>query len=315
MQTAPLSLLVGDLSNYDQQVLALEDQRPHPTESQLDQVGTGIMNELLDMLGNTALEDFQPLICEAMIGGLHSAVQRLERDADRSRDSLARLERDFDGTEIADMELQDAQQKTRALDVAVYAMETLRDAAAAAYTSATGEVWTAWKGNVRASKVTAAQMAAKDILRASAAAKHAAVNPGAHIVAFRGSPRADTQVDASRIFDALNWAHNQYPDMALATTGAKGAEKIAIRWAKQKNVPLVMASAEFDRHGSAAPFKANDEILRLNPTVCITIPRSLDPQRDDEANQRGFGPALNMGQKAKQAAVKQCFEIKARQSA
>lgn len=54
------------------------------------------------------------------------------------------------------------------------------------------------------------------------------------VVAFRGAPSADAAEDAARIFDALNWALREWPDMALATTGAEGAEKLAIRWAQQK---------------------------------------------------------------------------------
>jgi hypothetical protein len=44
----------------------------------------------------------------------------------------------------------------------------------------------------------------------------------------------------------LNWAHAQWPDMALATSGAKGGEKLAIKWAKQKGVTLVLAKPDFD---------------------------------------------------------------------
>ena len=44
------------------------------------------------------------------------------------------------------------------------AMEIVRDAAAAAYTTTTGEVWTPWKGSVKASRTTAAQIEARDAL-------------------------------------------------------------------------------------------------------------------------------------------------------
>ena len=83
-------------------------------------------------------------------------------------------------------------------------------------------------------------------------------------VAFRGAPMADTAEDAGRIFDALNWAKGEWPDMALATTGAKGAEKLAIKWAQQKGVKLILARADFDAHGKAAPFRANDDLIALD---------------------------------------------------
>jgi hypothetical protein len=124
--------------------------------------------------------------------------------------------------------------RARAADVATLAIEIIRDAAAASYTTSTGEVWSPWKGSVKPSRITAAQIDAREALRARKAHKHAAACPGATVVAFRAAPFANTAEDAGRIFDALNWARSQWPDMALATSGAKGAEKLAIKWANQK---------------------------------------------------------------------------------
>lgn len=115
------------------------------------------------------------------------------------------------------------------------------------------------------------------------------------MIAFRGAPTADTAEDAGRIFDALNWAKAEWPDMALATTGAKGSEKLAIKWAAQKGVKLILARADFDTHGKAAPFRANDELIALEPEVCLTLVHSVAGVRE---GQRPFGPALNLGQKA-----------------
>ncbi|HYG27134.1 MAG TPA: DUF2493 domain-containing protein [Caulobacteraceae bacterium] len=296
------SFFTGDLSSYEAQAAALEDTRPHPTEDALVQFGEAVVNEGLDLLLGTGLEDFSPIIVETIIGGFHAAAQRIERDADKARDQLASLTRDFDGSEVTDTEIQELTRKARMADVAVMAVEFIRDAASATYTTATGEVWTAWRSNVKASRTTAAQIEAKDALRAARARKHGATDPGQSIVAFRGSPKADTGVDAARIFDALNWAHAQWPDMALATTGAKGAEKIAIRWAAQKNVTLVKAQPDFERHGKAAPFRANDQMIELDPVCCITLAQSLDGGRG-EATQP-FGPALNLGQKADERGIR-----------
>jgi hypothetical protein len=296
------SFFTGDLTAYEAQAAALEDTRPHPTEDALVQLGEAVVTETLDLLLGTALEDFSPLVLETLIGGFHSAAQRLERDADKARDQLAALTRDFDGSEVIDTEIQDMTRKARAADVAVMAVEFIRDAASATYTTATGEVWTAWRSNVKASRTTAAQIEARDALRAARSRKSGAIDAGKTIVAFRGSPKADTAVDAARIFDALNWARSQWPDMALATTGAKGAEKIAIRWAAQKSVTLVKAQPDFDRHGKAAPFRANDEMVELDPVCCITLAHSLDDGRGDAT--QPFGPALNLGQKADEKGIR-----------
>jgi hypothetical protein len=297
------------LTVYEAQALQLEDPRPYPQEDALSQLGHGLMNEVLDLVTETALEDVSGLVCEALIGAFHSAAQRIERDGDKARDALNGLVRDFDGSEILDVEMQEATRKARAADVATLAMELIRDAAAASYTTATGDVWSPWKGSVKASRTTAAQIEARDAIRANKAHRHAAAYPGATIVAFRAAPQADTAEDAGRIFDALNWAHGQWPDMALATSGARGGEKLAIKWAKQKGVTLVLAKADFDRNGRAAPFRANDEMLDLEPVCVLTLANSINPGRSE--GMHPFGPAMNLAQKAAEKGIRH-HPVKAR---
>jgi len=309
MHFFPPPLPSDHLTAYEAQALVLEDLRAHPPEAALHQLGCSLMTELLDVVGESALEDFHILVGEGLIGAFHSMAQRIERDADKARDQLAGLVRDFDGSEVLDTEIQEVTRKARAADVATQAMEIVRDAAAAVYTTTTGEVWSPWRGSVKATRSTAAQIEARDALRAAKARKHAATDAGKTIVAFRAAPQADTAEDACRIFDALNWAKDQWPDMALATSGAKGAEKLAIKWAKQKGVTLVLAKADFDRHGRAAPFRANDEMLELDPVCVLTLANSINPNR--AADLKPFGPALNLAQKAGERGLRH-FPVKAR---
>ncbi|MBS0363380.1 MAG: DUF2493 domain-containing protein [Proteobacteria bacterium] len=309
MQLSSPPLSTDHLTAYEAQAAQLEDLRAHPPEAALHQLGCSLMTELLDVVGDSALEDFHVTIGEALIGAFHSVAQRIERDADKARDQLGGLVRDFDGSEVLDTEIQDVTRKARAADVATLAMEIIRDAAAAAYTTTTGEVWSPWKGSVKASRTTAAQIDARDALRASKARKHRATDPGATIVAFRAAPQADTADDAHRIFDALNWARDQWPDMALATSGAKGAEKLAMKWARQKGVTLVLAKADFDRHGRAAPFRANDEMLEFDPVCVLTLANSLNTERASDL--KPFGPALNLAQKAAERGLRH-HPVKAR---
>jgi len=295
-------------SAFDDLTASLGDARPHPTEEALIQLGRSLMTELVDLLSGTALEDHQTLIGEALIGAFHSAAGRIERDADRARDAMRALDRDFDGSEAADVELQEATARARAGDVATRACELIRDAASDTWTVATGEVWTAWRGSRRGTHLTAAQLEAKQAIRALRQRRAGEADPGGPVVAFRGAPAADSVEDAHRIFDALNWARTQWPDMALATTGAKGSERLAIRWAQQKGVTLILARADFDAHGKAAPFRANDELIALEPEVCLTLVHSLAEARLAD---RPFGPALNLGQKAVEHGVRH-VPIKAR---
>jgi len=274
--------------------------RQYPQDEALSHVGTAMMQELLDVMLDTPLEDHL-LIAEGLLGGLHTAAQRIERSADKARDEINRGVRDFDGSEVADTELQEATAKARACDAALAAVEKIRDAAAAAFTVATGEVWSPWKGYIRQSPTTAALMDAKEAIRSNKAARHAATTPGAVIVAFRASPQAVGPLDASRIFDALNWAKETYPTMALVTTGLHGAEKIAMRWAQQKRVTIVLAKADFNRHGRSAPFRANDEMMALDPVHVLTLAATLETSGVAESTP--FGPALNLAQEAAKRGV------------
>lgn len=289
-------------TSFDVQAAALEDPRPHPTEATLVQLGHAIMTELLDLVSGTALEDVQAILAESLIGAFHSAAGRIEREADRARDRMRILERDFDGSELADSELQEATTATRSADVAQAAAELIRDSAAEVYATTTGEVWTAWRGSRRGTRLTAAQLEAKQAIRAMERRRSQEAAPDVPVVAFRAAPFADSEADAHRIFDALNWAKAQWPDMALATTGARGGERLAIRWAQQKGVTLVLARADFDRHGKAAPFRANDELMALEPQCCMTLAQSLDAGRAGASHP--FGPALNLAQQAQARGVR-----------
>ena len=295
-------------SAFDDLTASLGDRRPHPSEDALIHLGRALMTELVDLVSDTALEDYQTILGETLIGAFHSAAGRIERDADRARDTMRSLDRDFDGSEAADVELQEATAKATAGDAATRSCELIRDAASETWTIATGEVWTAWRGSRRGTHLTAAQLEAKQAIRAINQRRSGEADPGGPVIAFRGAPTADTAEDAGRIFDALNWARKAWPDMVLATTGAKGAEKLAIRWAQQKGVTLILARADFDAHGKAAPFRANDELIALEPTCCLTLVHSVASVR---ADQRPFGPALNLGQKAMESGLRH-VPIKAR---
>ena len=67
------------MSSFEAQALLLDDPRVHPAEDALQQLGHALMNEVLDVFSETALEDFQSTICESLIGAFHSAAQRIER--------------------------------------------------------------------------------------------------------------------------------------------------------------------------------------------------------------------------------------------
>ena len=310
-----LFLTAADVANsYETACAYAEDPRGHPATDQLECLGQAIMTELLDTISDTALEDHIRTIAEGLLGGIHSAASRLQRDQDKAADTLKDLTRNFDGSEIADVEMQEATSKSQALAAATLGMEMLRDAAAATYTAITGEVWTPWRGSaVRSGKaLTASFIDAKDALKAKAAHRQQVTHPGEQVVAFRGAKNANTDEDRLRIYAALDWAKSQLPEMALAITGADGADQIALKWAAPKSIRVITVQTDFKRHGKAAPFRANDTLLELEPVLVLTLPQSLNPSR--KAGSQPSGPILNMAQKAQAAAVRH-LEIKPQREA
>lgn len=301
MRPLPSFFNTAELDAFDARTAALQDPRPHPTEPQLTQLGHALMTEVLDLVLDGALEDHVVTVCETLIGGLHAGVQRLERDADREREQLAGLLRDFDGSEVADVDLQEAKTRADALDVAACALAIVRDAAAEGYATATREVWSPWRGSVRGGTSTAAQLDAQAAIRALEDRRRVGADPGDAVVAFRASPRSDTPEDAGRIFDALNWAFCKFPGMSLALTGAPGGERLAKRWAQQKGVRLVLARPDFARFGRAAPFRANDQLMALQPVCVLVLPETLGPA--SAAAAPPFGPALNLAEQARRRDV------------
>lgn len=287
------------LSRYDAICAKAAHELPHPAEAETESLGHNIANEMLDTFLGSALEDHLSTIMEGLIGGLHSASLRIQREADRAQDDMRRLSRDFDGSEIKDVELQEATAKFNRAEAALMIVEVLRDASADTYTVHTGEVWTPWRGSAKNTAKSYALTEARDALRAKQVREQGLADPGCSIVVFRGAPSAKSATDAHRIYDALNWAHSQHPDMRLATTGNHGAEQIALKWARDKKINPILAKANFEKFGRAAPFKANDEMLALDPVLVLTLEHSLE--RDDDT---AFGPAANIAQKAREAGVK-----------
>ena len=291
-------LLTADLSSYEALCAAAGDERPHPEQAELEHLGSAVLTEAMDVLINTALEDHRATIGEGLLGAFHSIALRIEREHDRAADVVKRLTRDFAGGEIDDVELQEATKRMHAAAAALTGIELMREAASETYTVITGDVWSPWKGSTKRTASTAAQLDAREAIRSRKATRHAAGNPGDQVVAFRGSPMADTAEDAGRIFDAMNWALKTWPRMKLATTGLKGAERIALSWAKQKNVDVILARTDFNRFGKAAPFRANDQMIELEPVCLLTLPNTLNTSR--AADLQPFGPAMNAGQKAEE---------------
>ncbi len=134
----------------------------------------------------------------------------------------------------------------------------------------TGEVWRPRCGShtSRTGKLTSAAIEARDFQRARKDRETRVHLPEGTLVAIAGGRVAD----AGTVFRSLDKARAKYADIVLAHGGGPGVERIAAQWAEQRGVHQVVCKPDWDRHGRAAPFRRNDELLDLLPKGVIVFP-------------------------------------------
>ena len=151
------------------------------------------------------------------------------------------------------------------------AFEKMRDHAAGAYREETGSTWRPRRGShvSQTAKLTSAAIDARDFLRAREHRANEAHLPDGTLVAVAGGKEA-RNIDA--ICTALDRVKERHPDMVLVHGGGPGAERIAARWADNNAVHQVVFRPDWDAHGRAAPFRRNDQLLKLLPKGLVAFP-------------------------------------------
>ena len=213
---------------------------------------------------------------------------RLDRTVDRLAPELKQLQRSQDGTEINAWELERIIERARNLGDRRDAFEQLRDAAAERYRADTGSTWRPRHGShtSRTAKLTSAAIDARDFLRARQNSKTQACLPQGTLVAVAGGKDVD---DAQRICSALDSVKGKYDDMILVHGGGPGTDKIASRWAESHGVHQIVCKPDWNAHGKAAPFRRNDQLLKLLPKGLISFPGSgISDNLVDKATQLGI---------------------------
>ena len=78
----------------------------------------------------------------------------------------------------------------------------------------------------------------------------------------------------------------------------KGAELIAAKWADTRKVPQIAFKPDWTKHGKAAPFKRNDQMLDVLPIGVIVMTGGTGIQENlaDKARAKGIR-VLRIGQK------------------
>ncbi len=229
---------------------------------------------------------------EAMLWGFvnlfDAQTQRLDRAADRFLPDLRDLQRAQDGTEIKARELELTTDRVRNLQDRRDAFEQMRDAAAEAYRSDTGNLWRPRRGShtSQTGKLTSAAIDARDFIRARKDRETNAHLPNGTLIAIAGGKQF---ADANAVIARLDKALAKYADMVLVHGGGPGVEKVAAQWAEQNGVHQIVCKPDWDRHGRAAPFRRNDELVNLLPKGVIAFPGSgITDNLVDKAIQLGI---------------------------
>ncbi|PWK60000.1 uncharacterized protein DUF2493 [Aminobacter sp. AP02] len=96
--------------------------------------------------------------------------------------------------------------------------------------------------------------------------------------------------DHRLVWAKLDQVHEKHPDMVLIHgKSPKDAEKIASLWARNRNVPQIGFAPDWAKHGRAAPFKRNDEVLDIMPRGVIHFPGTgINDNLADKAKKLGI---------------------------
>ena len=236
----------------------------------------------------TQLADERESLLWGFVNMLHAQTQRLDRAVDRLSPDLRDLQRDQDGTEIRSRELELVTDRAQNLGDRRDAFEKMRDAAAQAYREETGDTWRPRHGShaSQTGKLTSAAIDARDFVRARKDRATMAHLPSGTLVAIAGGKDV---ADPAAVIARLDQARAKYADLVLVHGGGPGVEKIAASWAERNGVHQIVCKPDWDRHGRAAPFRRNEELLNLLPKGVIAFPGSgITENLVDRAKQLGI---------------------------
>ncbi len=213
--------------------------------------------------------DLEPMLW-GMVNLYHQRAERITRDCDETRQIIRQLIEQQDGSEVLDVELQDAQREYERAEERETAFVFMREHAAERYEAETGRPWFPRSGSRTGNPVTAAMIDARDYMRAVKERKTESLAPEGSRVVITGGQDFE---DHAAIFAALDRARDRVGDMVLLHGGSKkGCDHIAALWAKERKVPQVAFRPDFAAHNRAAPFKRNDDMLALDPRAVIVFP-------------------------------------------
>jgi hypothetical protein len=264
------------------------DPRPTPEDHVIEGAVADIFDALIATLSDTSLDfDLDDLLWST-VNIFHRAVERIERRLDDNEQAQKRLQREQDGSEVKAVELERLTGVGQNLVERRDSMEVFRETAAELYLRTTGSPWSPRSGSrVNHRALTSAMIDSRDFLAAKKRAESEIMLPVGPKVAITGGLDFN---DHWLIWSKLDQVHTKHPDMVLIHGGSpKGAERIAARWADHRSVPQIAFKPDWTRHGKAAPFKRNDQMLDVLPIGVIVFPGTgIQENLADKARKLGI---------------------------
>ena len=292
--SSPMHDVLQELQLYGWRPFAGEpDPRPLPEDSRVTGAIADIFDALVATLQDTRLEpDLEDLLWST-VNLFHRAIARIERDLDDNEQAQRRSQQEQDGSEVRSVELERLTAEGCTLIERRDAFELMRDQAADLFETHVGSIWRPRSGSmVNHRAMTSAMIDSREFIAAKRRAETEVLLPPGPKIAFSGGD----SLDHALIWAKLDQIHAKHPDMVLMHGGSpKGAEKIAACWATARKVPQVAFKPDWTKHGRAAPFKRNDEMLAVLPIGVVILPGSgIQDNLADKARKLGV-PVYRFG--------------------
>jgi len=238
------------------------DDLPIPMDDELQGRAVGEAFEALfgTIQGTGLASEVEPL-AHAFATMFQRRAVSLDQAADRLKMKIRALIDAQDGSEIAENQLDEAQRLFTATWEKSLAVKLMAETAAEAYERETGEHYVPVTGDrtTKRAMETGAVFEAKKLLEAADRADAERNKVTGTFIAVAG---ASDWIDSAPIWRRLDAALLKCPDMVLCHKGSRGAERIAASWAKSRKVPQVLFRPNWSAFSKAAPFRANDEMLK-----------------------------------------------------
>ncbi|PVA11416.1 hypothetical protein DC366_00015 [Pelagivirga sediminicola] len=264
------------------------DPRLVPEDNVIAGAVSDIFDALIATMADTALDGELDDLLWSTVNMFHRAADRLERKLDDNEQAQKRGQREQDGSEIKAVELERLIETGQGLIERRDSLEVFRDSAAEQYLRTTGSPWSPRTGSqVNHRALTSAMIDSRDFLAERKRANREVLLPAGPKVAVSGGAEFN---DHKLIWDKLDQVHAKHPDMVLMHgKSPKGAEKIAARWADHRNVTQIGFAPDWAKHGRAAPFKRNDQMLDVLPIGVIVFPGTgIQENLADKARKLGI---------------------------